>query len=173
MITQVVGAGVQRELIYQTFFDALKPLVQAEQGGGGIFPQLFNMVSRRYWAADKLGEEEYPALFLVEAGELYHRMTLNIQAKVELVCNLILMSNVGVDPDVVAATEVNLLADAVDAAISQLAKQGGAAYGQNTLGGLVNNVYLTGRTVDIIASGSNVRSMQRMEVTMVTTQRWN
>lgn len=160
-----VLTGLNREAVYAALFSGLIAQLDAKNGGP------FATTSRRYWQSGTMPPEQLPALFFVEAGEIYDRAMLHGPLKVTLVVNLTIQSMLGLDPEAVSATEVNNLADAVDAAVTGLSPSyGSPSKGINTLGGLVGDAFLTGRQVDMISSGPKRFSMQTMQMWVITTQ---
>lgn len=158
--------SVGRETIYSTFFSQLQTLVNAPTGTGTGQP--FNYCSRRYAPIGKLSITQYPSLFLVERGELYEWKLLYGPAKVTLVCHVVIQSQIAEDPNVVDATLINNLADAVEDCINDPGP-GGQLFGHNQLGNppLVQVVRISGREVVYLATQLGRFSEQDFEVELV------
>lgn len=67
-----MGVPVGREAIYSAFFTQLNAALLQVNGGP------FNYSGRRPVPDTQLAEEQYPAFFLLEAGEMYDLSLIHI-----------------------------------------------------------------------------------------------
>jgi len=149
-----------REAIYSAFFNQIAPLLLKTEQNPGL---PFNYGGRRPVPDTQLAEEQYPAFFLLEQGEIYDRSVLFAPARVSLLCNLSVVSLQGEVPDETNVTDLNNLADAVENAI-QSACQPTA---QLILGGLVQQAWITHRTLVITGSYPQRISKQNFGIEIV------
>ncbi len=101
---------MNRETIYAALFAQLNASLLAPVG-----PFMYS--SRRYSPLGSIGTSQYPAFMLVERGEVYERKHTWAPAKISLLAHVVIQSVVGIDPNVIPATEINNLADAVETAV--------------------------------------------------------
>lgn len=109
-----------------------------------LFAQLsalaaFKLTSRRDREPELIGPAQSPALFLVEPGEKYERPSIALPPKRTIRVDVIFYNDVGPEPNSIPLTIVNNALDALDAALTPTS----ATY-LNTLGGLVDVVYIDG-----------------------------
>ena len=123
-------AAITREQISVAFFNLIK-------GAAG-----FTAVSRRFVHWDQVNETQMPFLTMLKTGEVRGRQaeglpTLTINAHV------FVYLSAGMDPEDVPDTAMNVVLDAIDAAV---APSGADALNGNkqTLGGLVSHCYPLG-----------------------------
>lgn len=162
-----------REQIYSTLFTSLVNalLVTPVQAPGAIWqaagtPTLakpFLVASRRTRPLGTLGKGQYPCFYFYEKGEEYQRRLIGGPPIVTFVSYIRLESNLGDDPNLVTAVEVNNLADAVEDAVE------GALPGTNRLGGLVFECWISGREVVEVSTGPNRFSAQILEIETIVT----
>ncbi len=116
-----------------------------------IYTALFNLVvasasfvtaSRRLKLWTDVNASQKPAIFIAQRGESYHQGSEATPQKVTLKADIFIYTNAGKDPNVVPATQINSLVDAVDAALA-----GSPVTGQQTLGGLVSHCWIEGDIV--------------------------
>ena len=106
--------------------------------------QSFATVGRRVVLPRAMSDVAKPALFMVDADELY--AYADHQQKVTLKVDLWIYTASGLDPNAVPAAELNLILDAVDAAL----RPGAADLlrgNKFTLGGLVEHCRVPGRVL--------------------------
>lgn len=152
--------AIGREAIYSAFFNQLSPiLLQSPSNPSG----LFFYGGRRPVPDTQLGEEQYPAFFLLEQGEIYDRSVLFAPARVSLLCNLSVVSLQGEVPDETNVTNLNDLADAVENAIQSACQP----TGQLILGGLVQQAWINHRTLTITGAYPQRMSKQNFGIEMV------
>src|SRR4051794_27535359 len=113
-----------------------------------IYTALFNLVassssfvtaSRRLKLWSDLNASQKPAIFLAQRGEIYQQGSEATPQKVTLKADVFIYTDAGKDPNVIGATALNNLVDAVDAALA-----GSPVTGQQTLGGLVSHCWIEG-----------------------------
>lgn len=148
--------AVGREAIYQAVFDQLNSVLLVANGGP------FRFSSRRYAPVGTLGSGSYPAFFLTEMGEDYDRSVLFRPANVTLFAHVIIQTREQAK-NVITATEVNNLADAVEDALLAFVQ----TTGQNTLNGLVQEAWINSRQIQAIASIKAEFSEQDLTVEIV------
>lgn len=136
--------AIGREAIYSAFFAQLEAILMSNANPPGPF----NYSGRRPVPDTQLAQEQYPAFFVLEQGEIYDRSTLFAPAKVSLLCNLSVVSLHGEVPDETAVTDLNNLADAVEDAVQSAC----GPTAQNTLSGLVQQAWINHRTLTITGS---------------------
>ena len=164
-----MGNPLDREAIYSAFFTQLQSVLLSAQGAEGaglptpVTPGPFNYSGRRPVPDTDLAEAQYPAFFMMEAGEIYDRSVLFAPARVSLLCNLSIVSLQGEVPDESDASNLNALADAVESAIQDAA----GPTADLTLGGLVAECWITHRTLTIIGSTAQRQSKQNFGVEIV------
>ncbi len=151
------NGAIGREAIYAALFAQLNATLLSANGGP------FNYSSRRYQPLGSLSTSQYPAFFLVERGEMYDRKHLWAPAKVSLLAHVVIQSAIGIDPNVVTATEVNDLADAVESAVGvpSWTKQ------PTPLLGLVQIAWINGREIVVPGSIKQQYSEQDLEVELI------
>lgn len=152
-----MGNPVGRETIYSAFFTQLNAALLQVNGGP------FNYSGRRPVPDTQLAEEQYPAFFLLEAGEIYDRSRLFAPAKVTLMANLSVVTLQGEVPDETNVTNLNNLADTVESAIQDLA----GPTAQLTLNGLVQECWINHRTLVIAGSYPQRTSKQNFMIEMI------
>lgn len=151
-----MGHPLGRENIYSAFFAQLKAALVTPTSP-------FNYAGRRLVPDTDLAEEQYPAFFMMEAGEIYDRSVLFAPARVSLLCTISVVSLQGEVPDETNVSNLNNLADAVESAIQD--SVGPTA--DLTLGGLVQECWITHRTLTITGSSSQRQSKQNFGVEIV------
>lgn len=149
-----IGNSIGREAIYSAFYRQVSPLLLA----AGIA-----WTGRRPVTEAGLGECQYPAVFFMEAGEIYDRTVLFAPAKVSLLMNLTIVSMQGEIPDESNVTQLNNLADLVESAIQSACE----STAQNILGGLVQEAWINHRTQVITGSYAQRISKQIFMVEMI------
>jgi hypothetical protein len=152
-----VGNPVGREAIYSAFFTQLNAALLQVNGGP------FNYSGRRPVPDTQLAEEQYPAFFLLEAGEMYDRSRLFAIDTVTLMANLSIVTLQGEVPDETNVTNLNNLADTVESAIQDLA----GPTAQLTLNGLVQECWINHRTLVITGSYPQRTSKQNFMIEMI------
>jgi hypothetical protein len=98
--------------------------------------------SRRLQLSNSLGGSEKPALFLSENSEVYVRGGHGIPAIITINVDVYIYIDAGKDPNVIPATTLNNLIDAID-----LALKPDAISGVQNLGGLVSHCHIEGKIV--------------------------
>jgi hypothetical protein len=151
-----MGHPIGREAIYSAFFAQLKAALVTPTSP-------FNYAGRRPVPDTDLAEEQYPAFFMMEAGEIYDRSVLFAPARVSLLCTISVVSLQGEVPDETNVSNLNNLADAVESAIQD--SVGPTA--DLTLGGLVQECWITHRTLTITGSSSQRQSKQNFGIEIV------
>lgn len=139
-----MGSPLGRETIYAAFFAQLQAILLSTANPPGPF----NYMARRPIPDGSLGAEQYPALSMIEQGEIYDRSRLFAPARVSLLCNLSVVTIQGDVEDETNVTNLNNLADAVESAVQSAC----GATAQNTLGGLVQQAWINHRTLTITGS---------------------
>lgn len=113
-----------------------------------IYAALFALVSgsapfktkgRRLKMWGDVNPSEKPAIFVAQRGEKYVQGSDATPQKVTLKADIFIYTNAGKDPNVIPATTLNNLVDAVDAALA-----GSIITGRQTLGGLVSHCWIEG-----------------------------
>ena len=116
-----------------------------------VYAALFNLVagsasfktkSRRLKLWSDVNAADKPALFLAQRGQTYVQGSTAAPQKVTLKADILIYTNAGKDPNVIPATTLNGLVDAVDAALS-----GSVITGNQTLGGLVAHCWIEGEVM--------------------------
>jgi hypothetical protein len=153
------ATALGREAIYSALFAQLQAKLDASNGGP------FKFMSRRYSPPGSLPSSQYPALFLVEQGEMYERNRLFLPVRVTLLAHAVIQSLIGADPNSTPATEINNLADALETAVTTPDNLNGAR--TTTLSQLVQAAYINGRENQLIASASQMYSEQDAEIEMI------
>jgi hypothetical protein len=120
---------VNRELIYQALFDKLS-------GIEGIVT-----ASRRLQHWTDVPETSQPALFQSQKNTLYTPKK-GFPAKIALHCEIYLYTNSGNDLSIAPSTQMNALADLIDAALAP-----DPATGVQTLGGTVSHCWIEGEII--------------------------
>lgn len=116
-----------REAIFKALFDLVSKSAE------------FRTKSRRLKLWTDVNPTEKPALFVAQRGESYVRHSEAVPQKVTLKAEIYIYTNAGKDPNVVPATELNNLVDAIDKALAP-----SPATGVQTLGGLVSHCWIEG-----------------------------
>ena len=113
-----------------------------------IFEALFDLVAnaaefktkkRRLKLWTEVNGSQRPALFVAQRGETYIRNSEAVPQKVVLKAEIYIYTDAGKDPNVIPATDLNKLVDAVDAALAP-----SPVTGRQTLGGLVSHCWIEG-----------------------------
>jgi hypothetical protein len=113
-----------------------------------IYTALFNLVSasasfktssRRLKLWSDVNAADKPAVFVAQRGEKYVQGSDATPQKVTLKADIFIYTNAGKDPNVIPATILNNLVDAVNAAIAE-----SPVTGRQTLGGLVSHCWIEG-----------------------------
>ena len=147
---------LDRESIYAALFAQLKAKLLDPVGP-------IKTMDRRYRAVGTLAPPQYPALMLVERGELYTRgQNYGMPPKVSLYAHAVIQNNDGENPSTVTATALNELADAVEQAVIWTGDQAKPA-----LFNLVRIAWVNGREVQYIAQGQEIFSVQDIEIEMI------
>jgi len=166
--------GFQREPIYAALFSQVLATIMpgAEFNPNGALWMAaeadsvpFRTASRRYRAAGQLSNEQYPALFMVERGEVFDRHLVGGPAKVTLIAHFLIQSIAGDDANILTATEMNNLADVLQGAV----EPDYVTLEQYQLGGLAFIAWITGREVQYIASGNSRWSIQDIECEIIAS----
>lgn len=144
--------AIGREAIWSAFFAQLNAILLSS----AMPPGPFNYSGRRPVTDQGLGAEQYPAFFLMETGEIYDRGVLYAPAKVSLLGNLSVVSDMGDIQDETAVTQLNNLADSVEDAIQSAC----GSTAQNTLSGLVQQAWINHR--NLVITGSYPQRMAKM-----------
>ncbi len=135
---------IDREKIYQAFFGLVQKLnpIVPEIGDGGLLQPVGDgtwaaPASRRFkpWTQCQL----QPCAFLMETGEDAVYQVYNGPRKTTLICQLVVYSNAGKDPNAVPGTALNNLIEAIEQAVRP-------GEHEETLGGLVHWVRFSART---------------------------
>lgn len=114
-----------------------------------IYLALFKLVSdsasfaatgRRVKLWTDMNASDFPALFINQRDNSYVRDGEHVPAKVTLEADIIIYTNAGLDPNVIPATELNQLIDAVDAVLAP-----DPVTEKQTLGGLVSHCWIEGQ----------------------------
>lgn len=150
-----MGNPIGREAIYSAFFAQLSTALLA--------PGPFNYGGRRPVPDTQLAEEQYPAFFLLEQGEIYDRTVLFAPARVSLMCNLSIVSLQGEVPDETNVTNLNNLADLVESAIQNAC----GPTADVTLAGLVQDAWINHRNLVITGSYPQRQSKQNFGIEFV------
>ena len=178
--------SIAREQIYFALFDQLQALSAAvnpdmsQTATPYLNPKVaappFMWADRRYRGLGKLGKNQYPALMMLERGEVYDRELIFGPAKVTLVAHIVVQTVFGEDPNAITATDLNNLFDAIENCI----ETGPAAQfqsGNNKLGPnpdgsgpLVDVVRVSGREVMYDGSLASRWSEGTMEVEIIATR---
>jgi len=103
---------------------------------------LFKTASRRLKIWSDVNASDKPAVFLAQRGEIYGQGSEATPQKVILKADIYIYTNIGKDPNIIPATQLNGLVDAVDTALA-----GSPVTGQQTLGGLVSHCWIEGDIV--------------------------
>lgn len=119
-----------REAIYSALFD----LVSGSAA--------FKTKGRRLKLWTDVNAAAKPALFVAQRGQTYVQGSEATPQKVTLKADIFVYTNVGKDANVVPATQLNDLVDAVDAALA-----GSVVTGRQTLGGLVAHCWIEGEVM--------------------------
>jgi hypothetical protein len=151
-----MGNPIGRERIYSTFFTQLSTALLSPTGS-------FNYGGRRPVPDTQLAEEQYPAFFLLETGEIYDRSVLFAPARVSLLCNLSIVTLQGEVPDETNVTNLNNLADAVESAIQNAC----GPTADLTLSGLVQDAWINHRQLIITGSYPQRQSKQNFGIEFV------
>ena len=117
-----------REAVYQALFDLVKNAAP------------FKLTSRRLKLWTDVNSGQKPALFVAQRPQQYAQGSTATPQKVTLEAEIYIYTNAGTDPNVVPATEINNLVDAVDAALA-----GSVITGNQTLGGIVQHCWIEGK----------------------------
>ena len=115
----------------EAIFAALFKLVSATSS--------FKTASRRLKLWSDVNASDKPAIYLAQRPQKYVQGGGNLPQKVTLEAQIIIYTNAGKDPNVVPATQMNALVDAIDSAIGW-----NPVRGQQTLGGLVTSCWIEG-----------------------------
>lgn len=116
-----------------------------------ILTALFNLVkasssfktaSRRLQLWTDVNSSDKPAIFVAQRGDTYVRSSEAVPQKVTIEADIFLYTNVGKDPNVIPATQLNNLVDAVDTALAP-----SPVTGVQTLGGLVSHCWIEGKVM--------------------------
>ncbi len=121
----------------------------------------FVTMSRYTRHFDEVGGQEMPALFLMEKAENWQMVGRGVPPKRTLECQFLVYTNTG-DPLALRSPVINTLMDILDDVI---AKPPNPANVQ-TLGGLVNHVYIEGR-VEIAEAFLQAKSIFVVPITML------
>lgn len=152
-----MGNPIGREPIYSAFYTQLNAVLLQINGGP------FNYSGRRPVPDTQLAEEQYPAFFLLEQGEIYDRSVLFAPTKVTLMASLSVVTLQGEVPDETNVTNLNNLADLVESAIQN--SVGPTA--QLTLNGLVQECWINHRQLVITGSYPQRQSKQNFMIELV------
>jgi hypothetical protein len=99
----------------------------------------FVLSGRRLLGPETIPKEQTPALFLIDANELYETQERNLPSKRMLGFDAVVYVDVGADVNAVPATPLNNALDAIDAALKPDGGQGFL-----TLGGKARSVKIVG-----------------------------
>jgi hypothetical protein len=117
-----------------------------------IYTALFSLVSgsasfvttgRRVKLWSDMNPSDFPALFVNQRDNGYSRGGEHVPAKVTLEADIIIYTSTGLDPNVVPATELNNLLDAIDTALAPSP----VPNSRQTLGGLVEHCWIEGQII--------------------------
>lgn len=152
--------SIGREAIYSALFAQLESILLST---ASPTPGPLQYMDRRPVPESGLQQEEYPAGFLIEAGEIYDRSVRFRPATVHLLANLSVVSLQGEVPDVTDVITLNNLADAIEDAIQSAC----ISTAQNILSGLVQEAWINHRQLTITGSYPQRISKQIFMVEMV------
>jgi len=108
----------------------------------------FKTSSRRFQTWDEIAGADKPALYMVTHKETHVKGKLITPAVRTLDIDVYLFIDTGLDPNSVPDTDLNTLIDAIDPETGGvLAPAPGSS--QQTLGGLVTNVYIDGEVIRV------------------------
>jgi hypothetical protein len=100
----------------------------------------FASASRRMKLWNGVAAADRPALFINERGDTYARVSEAVPETVTIEADIYIYIDSGHDEDVVPASTLNALIDAVDAALAP-----NRLTGAQTLGGLVSHCWIEGK----------------------------
>jgi hypothetical protein len=146
--------NLPREQIYSALFTTLQSALGAR----------FATMSRRWRMPEQVSPESRPALFQVQTGE---RAKTNANGEPIIwiaTVDLVIYTQGSGDEQTIPSQELNLLSDAVEAALSPPANSDG----KQTLGGRVSHCRLQG-SVRITENVNGAAAMAVMPVEIVTT----
>lgn len=125
---------MNREDIYSALFSLLSSAAD------------FVTASRRVQLWSDVPPSSKPALFLYEGDTEYVRGSEAVPQKVTLSAQILIYTSNGKDPNVIPATQLNDLMDAIDTVLAP-----SPVTGLQTLGGLVSHCWIEGKV--IVATG--------------------
>ena len=108
----------------------------------------FNTASRRFQTFDEIATVDKPALYLVCHKETHVKGKNMTPAVRTLEYDVYIFIDKGLDPNVLPDTTLGNLIDAIDPETGGVLAPGGGSL-QQTLGGLVTNVYVDGEVIRV------------------------
>lgn len=100
----------------------------------------FASASRRMKLWNSVAAADRPALFIAERGDTYVRASEAVPETITIEADIYIYIDAGQDADVIPASTLNTLIDAIDAALAP-----GPLLGRQTLGGLVSHCWIEGK----------------------------
>lgn len=103
--------------------------------------------SRRFKTWTQIQSVMKPALFMIEHEEDHAKQKMITPAVRVMNIDVYIFISTGLDPNAVPITDLNNLIDTIDPSSGGVLKPG--SNGQQTLGGLVTNVYIDGKIIKV------------------------
>ena len=146
-----------REPIYSALFSALQAALLTPAGP-------FQTVSRRWQDPAQISPSDRPALFQVQKEELASTSVSGLPLNWKLTLDLVIYSAGAIDSSTAPSTELNLLLDAVEAAVRSITP--GLA---QTLGGKVTDCRIEGK-IEIVENVQGSVALAVVPIEIITAE---
>lgn len=150
--------AIGRETIYAALFSQLFSKLDVSNGGP------FQTTSRRVQSVGQLQIGDQPALFMTTVGERNRHTVLGAPPITDMMATLYVYAMVDEMTDV-PDTVINNLMDTIENAVSPSAINAQAGDGSQTLGDLVQRVWIDGR---LTAYGTGAAGRQSVSVVQIS-----